>query len=246
MTSKFHDPHLTPLLRSCTTDELAPLQGYITSASTHTFGSATEEYFYTSAHEGLVDDIVHEIRTFGGNSLANVLRPSGVPYAEVARDVAAKLRAKAGDGATVEELERAVLNKLLDDSVAKMTSDERSAFQAELQRAGAKNLEVRAGVPIAVALAQAGVSFSGFLAYKVAVIVANAVAKAVLGKGLSFAANAALTRGLAAAAGPIGWVVSGVWTAVEVSGPAYRVTIPCVCHISMLRLQREVGDMADA
>ncbi|WP_338420424.1 hypothetical protein, partial [Aeromonas veronii] len=35
--------------------------------------------------------------------------------------------------------------------------------------------------------------------------------------------------------GPIGWVISGVWAAVDLAGPAYKVTIPCVIHVAMLR-----------
>lgn len=46
---------------------------------------------------------------------------------------------------------------------------------------------------------------SGFAAYKASVIVANAGAHALLGHGLSFAANAALTKGLAVVLGPVGW-----------------------------------------
>ena len=34
---------------------------------------------------------------------------------------------------------------------------------------------------------------------------------------------------------PVGWIISAVLGALFVSGPAYRVTIPCVLHIAMLR-----------
>lgn len=35
--------------------------------------------------------------------------------------------------------------------------------------------------------------------------------------------------------GPVGWVLTGVWTAIDLAGPAFRVTVPCVLHIAMLR-----------
>lgn len=79
------------------------------------------------------------------------------------------------------------------------------------------------------------INVTGFKAYQLSVIVANMVAKAVLGRGLALAGNAALVRGLAIFAGPIGWLITGLLTAPLISGPAYRVTIPCVIHIAMLR-----------
>ena len=92
--------------------------------------------------------------------------------------------------------------------------------------------------PQAVAFAlQAGVRLSGFLAYELALIVANTVAKAVLGRGLSLAATATITRAVSLFAGPAGWILTGLWTAFDIAGPAYRVTIPAVIQIAFLRLK---------
>jgi len=59
---------------------------------------------------------------------------------------------------------------------------------------------------ITVAL-QSAIKFSGFAAYQVALIVANSVAKAILGHGLKLATNAAVARTMGVFAGPIGWVL---------------------------------------
>ncbi len=246
MATELHDPDLTPLLRGCSTEELQPLVEYVTKTRTNTYGSATKEGVYTSPHNRLVDDLVHEIRTFGGNSLVNVVRGGGVPYAEVVRDVASQLKVKAAKDASVEEIELGVLLKILDESIKKMSPEERGALEDEFRRAGVKNVNLGAGAPIATILAQAGVQLTGFFAYRTAAIVANAIAKLILGRGLSLGANAALMRILGVAAGPVGWAVSGIWTAVDLAGPAYRVTIPCVCHVAFLRQKRKFGDLADA
>jgi uncharacterized protein YaaW (UPF0174 family) len=78
------------------------------------------------------------------------------------------------------------------------------------------------GVPAALPLVaiQAVIRVAGFAAYRLAVIVANAVARALLGRGLSLAANAALTRTIGVFAGPIGWALTALWTAVDVASPA--------------------------
>jgi uncharacterized protein YaaW (UPF0174 family) len=66
-------------------------------------------------------------------------------------------------------------------------------------------------------------------------IVVNAILKALIGRGLSFAGNAALTRTMAVLTGPIGWAITGIWTAIDIASPAYRVTIPAVIQVAALR-----------
>ena len=57
------------------------------------------------------------------------------------------------------------------------------------------------------------------------------LANAVLGHGLKVVTNAALTRAIGYFCRALSrWVITGLWTAISVAGPAYRVTIPCVCH----------------
>ena len=77
----------------------------------------------------------------------------------------------------------------------------------------------------------------GFGTYKMAVVVANAVAKSLLGRGLTFAGNATLTRTLGVALGPIGWIITVLWTAIDIASPAYRVTISCVIQVAYMRLK---------
>jgi uncharacterized protein YaaW (UPF0174 family) len=84
---------------------------------------------------------------------------------------------------------------------------------------------------------QSLIRLGGFFPYKLAVIVANGIAKALLGRGLCLAAGAALPRSMAIFTGPTGWAITGIWTIFDIAKPAYRVTIPCVLHIAMLRLK---------
>ncbi|WP_409012598.1 hypothetical protein [Bacteroides xylanisolvens] len=35
--------------------------------------------------------------------------------------------------------------------------------------------------------------------------------------------------------GPIGWILTAVWTLIDIAGPAYRVTIPAVIQIAYIR-----------
>ena len=46
-----------------------------------------------------------------------------------------------------------------------------------------------------------------------------------------------MMRRISAFAGPVGWAITAAWTAYDVAGPAYRVTIPAVIQVAFLRQQ---------
>ncbi|MNG29300.1 hypothetical protein D3C84_1147080 [compost metagenome] len=57
----------------------------------------------------------------------------------------------------------------------------------------------------------------------------------LVGRGVVLAGGAGLSRGLAVLAGPVGWAITGLWTAFDLASPAYRVTVPCVIQIGHMR-----------
>ena len=85
----------------------------------------------------------------------------------------------------------------------------------------------------------------GFRSYQLTLIIVNAVMKALFGRGLSIAGNALLTRTMSILAGPIGWVITGIWTALDIAGAAYRVTIPAVLMVTMLRKKQMYQEAAE-
>ena len=52
---------------------------------------------------------------------------------------------------------------------------------------------------------------------------------------MKLATNATITRTLSILTGPLGWTITGLWTAIDIASPAYRVTIPAVFQIIYLR-----------
>ena len=226
---------LAPLLRKCSDDDLEPLVKFIKKATTERLSKSAGYRTHYPKHSRYVDEIARHIRLFGGNTLANMLRGEGPSYEKIVQDVAKRLKVKYEPDESVERIEMKTLLKLLEDAFDKMSAAEKNEIIKSFEKAGIKNMDFRTGFPAAAILAQIGVRMSGFLAYQIAVIVANSVAKAVLGHGLKLATNAALTRAIGIFAGPIGWAITGLWTAIDIAGPAYRVTIPCVCHVAYLR-----------
>lgn len=197
-------------------------------------------------HSKYWKEIAEEIQLFGGNSFANLWRASdgitsalknilkdkrrGVKYEEILKDVCDKMKVSYNKNTSTENIEQCLLNKILEDSLEKMSEEERQKLIKEL------NLPTTSfGKQAVMGALQIAIKQSGFAAYKAAVIIANAVAKAILGHGLKFATNAAITRSIGMFAGPIGWAITGLWTAYDIAGPAYRVTIPICIYIACLR-----------
>jgi len=190
-----------------------------------------------------------EIRAFGGNTLTNVYRdvrssiPFGslldrvlpdadaaIPYDEVVKDVASHLKVPFNKDEDVVVVEDGILRKILRDSFEKMSPEERATVLKELNVADLGMLGPAAGAAL-IAAGRAG----GFATYKLALVVANAVSKALLGRGLPLAVNATVARTVGVVLGPIGGVVTGVWTLADMASPAYRVTVPCAVQIAYIR-----------
>ena len=198
----------------------------------------TEKYknFYPH-HQKYWQEIAAEIQCFGANTFATLVRGGkGVLYEEILRDVAGKLRVKFSKSDSVLELEQKVLLKLLSKTLDDMSEEDRKSFAYEFNITDLASYSPEALLTAFQIIFRAG----GFQSYKLTLIISNAVMKAIFGRGLTFAGNAALTRTASIITGPIGWTVLALWTTVDIAGPAYRVTIPAVVQIALLRWQDEL------
>tara|TARA_R110002050_G_scaffold28607_1_gene74121 strand:- start:346 stop:1596 length:1251 start_codon:yes stop_codon:yes gene_type:complete len=177
--------------------------------------------------------IASHLRKMGSNDFATLLRGGdGVPYSEVVYDVGKKLKVPGIAEGPASANEKKIIEKLFADALDKMTEEERRQLMASI---GISSKDIPFGSSGLIITQLLLKEFGGFAVYKSTLIVANLISRALLGSGLSFATNAAITRTIGAALGPIGWIVSGAWLAVDLAGPAYRKTVPAVIHVAMLR-----------
>lgn len=198
----------------------------------------TENYkkYYPDQLQLMCEDIIEELQRYGGNTFMNILRGHGVEYQEILMDVCDKMKVNYNKKSSVEMIEYNLLQKILVDSLDNMSVEELKKLMEEM------NIPNQGfGKQAFIAALQIAIKRGGFSAYKMAVIVANAVSKALLGRGLAMASNAALTRWLSIFAGPIGWSVTAIWTAIDIAGPAYRVTIPSVVQIAYMRAKMNMN-----
>lgn len=176
--------------------------------------------------------IAAELQCFGANTFTTLLRGGkGVLYREVLCDVADKLKVKYDKKDSILDIENKLLSKVLESAIDKMTETERQNFAKTL---GIINLKTFTPATM-VAAAQIAFKAGGFKSFQLTLVIANAVSRAILGRGIALAGNAALVRSASILAGPIGWGITGAWTLVDVAGPAYRVTIPAVIQVVLLR-----------
>lgn len=176
-------------------------------------------------------DIAAELQCFGGNTFANLFRGGkGVPYREVLCDVCDNLKVNYNPDAAIPVIEMNLLCKILIKAVDEMDD----AQMKEL----IENLDIKVThftKQAIIAALQMMILKTGFSPYKISVIVANAVARALLGRGICVAGNAAMTKAISVFAGPVGIALNALWLAIDIAGPAYRVTVPAVIQVAYIR-----------
>ncbi len=241
MANYREDPDLLNLLTAASPEDIAILIDIVTdsgkgrvSLSDDTLVKLVEQR--DSASPATLLLLAAEIQQFGGNSLVSLFRGGkGVPYHEIAYDVASHVDANCNDKQDIAQIETAILLKIVEKSLDKMSEDEKKEFFGQF------GITYQGIGPTAMAALITAVRASGFAFYKMTAIIAQATAKALLGRGLTFAATGGLMRGLSVLSGPIGWAITGIWTAFDLASPAYRVTVPCVIQLAYMRQKMKVS-----
>ena len=199
----------------------------------------TEKLTKTDAYKAYYPDhkqywelIAAEIQRYGANSFATILRGGkGVKYKEVLTDVCDKMKVNYNSGSSVEKIENNLLMKILTDEIENMSPQELKELS---QSTGVSNI-INLTPEVMLAIFQVVFHAGGFKSHQLTLIIVNAFMNTLLGRSLSLSGNLALTRTLTVLTGPIGWGITGIWTSIDVAGPAYRVTIPAVIHVAVLR-----------
>jgi uncharacterized protein YaaW (UPF0174 family) len=197
--------------------------------------------------------VEHHLLRAGGNSFRNIVRDGGPPYPEVLRDVCRVVKVDVADTDDVTAMEENFLRDIVErawhdmtpeqrEEIARAAKDELGLAEDQLSSLGSMSWTL----PFSMIAAQLGTRLAGFIVYKVAVQVANIAARQVFGQGLRLAANAALTRAIGVALGPIGWIASIGWLAIDIAGPSYKGLAPAVFYVAVIRqrlLWQEVQDV---
>jgi uncharacterized protein YaaW (UPF0174 family) len=180
--------------------------------------------------------VAAELQHYGGDTLVNLVRRTGVTYREILVDVCKRIKVKTNFNAATIEIEKAMFAKLIETSWDDMTDEQKSELTKALK------VDPKLAGPAAMTAIITAIKLGGFASYQVALIVANSIARMIMGKGLQLAANAGIARAIGIFAGPIGWAITGLTTVPAITGPAFRVTLPAVIQIAAMRQQLENKD----
>lgn len=218
------DDALVKLLMNADKSDIELLIDYITN--TGRFGFSMSDSVKTVLQDAKLHDVpdeetlrllVRELQHFGGNTFVNLFRRNGVSYSEIVDDVANHLKIKFPPSISVEEKEILIINGVFTSSCQKMTDDERSKILRDTGITAAVSMDI----PI----------------WQRAALVANGLAQTTAGKMLPLIAGLGIGRVLGILTGPVGMAITGLYTAYDISNPAFRVTLPCVVQIAWIRLR---------
>lgn len=182
--------------------------------------------------------LVKEIRKDGSNTFVTHLFRSGdgVHYAEIVADVADKVGVKYSKDSVKNEmeLELIIIVHLIRKHFEKMSPEERANLEKNLGTLSDEYKEVWAAILKGSAtLVSSMIATVGIDVFAVALrqLIATILARTVVLEGGLLAAR------MATLAVPFLNIIMGAWLLIDISGPAYRKTVPTVFHVGLLRLQ---------
>ncbi|MCR8676945.1 DUF3944 domain-containing protein [Campylobacter sp. S4:11] len=176
-------------------------------------------------HEKYIEAIMEELQKFGGNTIANKFRDSGILYKEILQDVAEKLKINFNKDDTILEIEEKILKDTFKKSIEKLSPEELKELSQSLDLKDVTNYSKD------VILKYTEVNSSLVLMFGISQMLIKAINQSIL----KFTAGAVTQRAGASFLGPIGMTITGLWTLNDIAGTAFRVTIPAVFHIIHLR-----------
>lgn len=196
--------------------------------------SDSDEYLasYPDNMIGIWKDLASELQKFGGNSIINVLRNGhGPSYEKVVYDVCKRMGVRGiNKHDTAEEMEQKLLIYISQKAIGELSEKEIRSIMEEYHVEGYDY--TRAGLISAIMALQ-------IVNRRLFIIVINSVmrlsSQILVGRGVMMVGMGVLSRGIGILCGPLGWALMCGWTAWDIMGPAYRVTIPAVIQVAFMR-----------
>lgn len=231
-----YDRDLNPVLEKASNEQLQPLVDAILKASVSESLSSDSNYkSFAPDHSKYVDVIADELRRFGGHSIVNLFRGEGPSYFEIVRDVADKLKVKFLESDALAQIEIKILAELISQTVKNLTPEQYQELKHNVDARKIVNHLLKDQDIDKDALSK--LSPSAFMIF--ATVVLSTAARMALISSVGAAGVAASLVGgrlLGILGGPVAWGLTIAYSVYELGGEAYRVTVPCVLQVALLRL----------
>lgn len=176
------------------------------------------------------DDIIPELI----NSSKNLLQKLGddPSYISILKIIQKKLKLNNNINSMLE-IEKAIAIKVLEDSLSRMSEEQKAKFEKEIIDIASKEkgIKYKAG---SVFAALTAAQVSGFGVYLLATSTLSTLS-GLIGLSLPFAAYTGLSSAISVIIGPVGWIGAGLFTLWKVNDINYNKIIPAVIYIGWLR-----------
>ncbi len=242
------DKDLTGLLRQCDNSELDTIVSIILAAPSQTLTLQEHYRAYQGDHKAYVDELVYEITSFGGNSLANMVRGQGVPYADMVRDVARHLSIKLTMADTVPTLETKIIIRILQLAYSRLSDEDKLALQDLLDLGDEEARDFFNGVSEEEAGQRIAAAGTSLLGDRIQHAIRLAARSARFRQTIMSTIKAGIAKiGSMGLGGPVSWTVAAGQAVYDLFGPNYTVAIGLVAEIGLLRQKHAqiARDMAD-
>ena len=224
------DETLVALLLNADKNDIDLLIDYITPDGKFNFSQSdrVKKALRDGKNSEAVDEetlrlLIRELQHFGGNTVMNLFRRNGVSYSEIVDDVASHLKIKVAKNAPVKEKESLIIDAVFASSWNKMSDDDRRQLLRDM------------GINTSISLDK--LSRMELPLLQRAAMVASGLAQIATGKARPPIACLGIGRVLGVLTGPVGLALTGLYTAYDISNPAFRITLPCVVQIAWIRLK---------
>lgn len=182
---------------------------------------------YAPQHTKYWQEIAAEIQCFGAHSLVTLFRGGkGVLYEEVLKDVCDKLKVDHQAAQSVVEIENQLFIHFFSEAIKEMKPEQVQQLEHRLNLKDKAQFTPENLVKSLQHLFEQG----DFKSYQIMAITANQIMKALNGRGIQLGALSLLVL-------PMGLPLAGLLGILSLAAPAYRVTIPAVIEIALLRRQ---------
>jgi uncharacterized protein YaaW (UPF0174 family) len=171
--------------------------------------------------------MIRELQQFGGNTVVNLARRSGVGYEEIVRDVLRHLGGVVDASISLDRLELATVSARLAQLWPALKDAEKQEYIAELKLASTSSATLSDLQTTVLAGGQPAAAIAQRLAQRA--YRPNHVNAAIKGAGIG-----SFLGGLVPA--------TLLGTGQDLAGAAYRVTVPCVMQVAYLRQRRAAVD----
>ena len=165
--------------------------------------------------------IEEEYRAFGSNTITSIFSGPNT-YREILEKVLKQCNVDFHASDSLEVMEELLLESIIKDMWEKLSQSERIALLSDLKD-DVDNIDFNSIGGITSSVLIQVFRADGFASYKITLIIVNAIAKAILGRGLSLAVNASIARGLSVLVGPIGIILTALWSVYDIAGPKWNL-----------------------